>query len=341
MNVSLGYPVPKPPAQAEPLLVAPGIFWLRMPLPFRLDHINLWLIDEGDGYTLVDTGIANDATRAVWESVFAGPLRTKPLKRIVCTHCHPDHMGLAGWLGPRFGIPLHASQSDWAFCRMLAREGGDDFLDCQERFYRRAGFGPEDLALVRGRGNTYGTRVVLPPPSFSRLLDGQTFRMGGSDWQPISGRGHSPEHMCLYSAERKVLISGDQILPKISPVVGVWPQEPDANPLDLFIASLERFRGLPEDTLVLPSHGLPFTGLESRLDQLAHHHDARLDDTRRGCVEWAPARQILDTLFPRPLDNIEVFFAAGETVAHLHYLMGLGQVERRFDADGVYRFRAL
>ncbi|MBI5119853.1 MAG: MBL fold metallo-hydrolase [Rhodospirillales bacterium] len=334
----LHYVVQEPPAVGGCLQVAPGIKWLRLPLPFKLDHINLWLLKDGAGWTLVDTGMNYDVTRQMWDGPLLAHLDERPITRILCTHMHPDHMGLAGYLSPRFKAEVWASLADWSFGRLLARDGGEDFDAVHVDFFRRAGLDSVELDMIRERGNSYAKRAMAPPPSFRRLLDRAIVSIDGDAWQLIEGNGHSPEHMCLFNPARNILISGDQILPKITPIVGVWPQEPMADPLALYMASLDRFDPLPDDVLVLPSHGLPFTGLKPRLAQLRSHHDQRLDETRRAVETPASARQVLTVLFPKVKDPNDVVFACTETVAHLHRLMAEGEIRREEAADGTYLY---
>jgi glyoxylase-like metal-dependent hydrolase (beta-lactamase superfamily II) len=337
----LDHPFAKPPAAGTVIEVAAGIRWLRMPLPFALDHINLWVLDDGDAWCLIDTGVGNDDTKALWRGLFDGPLAGRTPKRLVCTHFHPDHMGLAGWLTQRFGIDLTATQGEWAFGRMLCLDVGEDYLDNQVDYYRRAGYTPDLLAGIRERGNGFRGRVVPIPPHYRRIADGDTLEIGGRAWRVIEGGGHAPEHACLYSAEAGVLISGDQVLPRISPIIGVWPQEPEAEPLSLFLAALGRLKALPADTLVLPSHGLPFRGLHARIAELEHHHAERLDRALAACETPVTALEVLRVLFRRELDPIQVGFATGETLAHLHHLMAEGKVRREARDDGVWTYRRI
>lgn len=320
--------------------VAPGVHWLRMPLPFALDHINLWVLDDGDGWTLVDTGINREEVRAAWEVLFAGPLKGRPVKRVIVTHFHPDHMGLAGWLCEKFAVPLWTTGTEWAIARKLYDDSGPEHAARARSFYAAAGFDAALMAEVDKRQNPYPKRISVVPETFHKIADGDVIDVGGRDWRVIIGTGHSPEHACLYAQDAKVLISGDQILPKITPNVSVWPQFPEMNPLNLFLESLNKFRGLDPETLVLPSHNWPFKGLHKRLDQLAHHHDERLDDVVRACAEPLNATQVLGHLFKRELDSHQLFFAIGESLAHLHYLMGEGRIVRETGADGVDLFRA-
>jgi glyoxylase-like metal-dependent hydrolase (beta-lactamase superfamily II) len=336
----LDYPFATPPAPAEVQEVAAGILWIRMPLPFALDHINLWALEDGDGWALVDSGLGNDETRALWGRLFDGPLAGRRVTRLIATHCHPDHMGLAGWLTQRFGVDLTATLGEWTTGRMLWLETGDDYAANQIEYYRRAGYSEDLLAGIRERRNTYRTRIDAIPPRFTRLQSGESLVVGGRRWRMIEGGGHSPEHACLYSAEAGVLISGDQVLPRISPIVGVWPQEPDAEPLSLFLDALERLKAeVPADTLVLPSHGLPFRGLHGRVVELQQHHAERLERTLSACDRPVTALDVLKVLFRRPLDPHQTGFATGESVAHLHHLMRLGTLIREVRPDGVWMYR--
>jgi len=320
--------------------VAPGIHWLRMPLPFKLDHINLWALEDGEGWTLVDTGINRDETRAAWQGLFDGPLGGRPIKRIIVTHFHPDHMGLAGWLTEKFDVEMWATEKEWGTASGLYKDTGPGHVERARHFYRAAGFGEELMQEVEKRQNPYPSRVSLIPEHFRKIAEDDIIDIGGRGWRVIVGTGHSPEHACLYCDEAKVLISGDQILPKITPNVSVWPQFPEMNPLNLFLGSLGKFRGLDTETLVLPSHNWPFQGLIERLDQLAHHHDERLDEVVAVCAEPQSGTQVLKHLFKRELDSHQLFFAIGESLAHLHYLEGQGRIVSETNAHSVTLFRA-
>jgi len=340
------------PEAGETLAVAPGVHWLRMPLPFQLDHINLWLLEDEDeagaGWTIIDTGIATDEVKAAWELVFEQHFTPqKPLKRVIVTHFHPDHLGLAGWLTERFDVPLWMPREEWCWGRMLCLDTGEGaggtLKDAFRKFYHAAGFDADMLKSAVDRAGRFSRAVSVVPPSFRSIGDGERIQIGGREWQVIIGNGHSPEHACLYCPNLDVLISGDQVLPKISPNISVWPQEPEADPLALFLASLEKFRGLgtggADDTLVLPSHNYPFRGLEGRLDYLGAHHVERLEETLAICAQPVNGVDALRALFKRELDTHQLFFATGEALAHLHYLMGQGKIRRWRDPDGVYLFQ--
>lgn len=335
------------PAPATLLEVAPGVMWLRMGLPFALNHINLWLLeDEFDGehgrvkgWTAIDCGIADAATREAWEILFATALRGLPIVRVLATHCHPDHVGLAGWLCDRWQAPLWMTTGEYAFARMMsAALPGVDGTAMLPHFARHGLSDPTILEQVRGRKNYYQTLVPQVPPAYTRLQDGQKVRIGLHDWQVITGFGHAPEHASLYCASLKVLISGDMVLPRISTNVSVFAIEPEANPVQLYLDSLEKFADLPADTLVLPSHGKPFRGLHTRIAQLNAHHAARLAEVVNACVTPQSAAQIVPIMFPRALDSHQLTFALGEALAHLHKLWFDGVLRREIEKDRTIRF---
>ena len=339
------------PAPGEVLPVAPGVRWLRMRLPFALDHINLWLLrdrsDDGqEGWAIVDCGIADDRTRAAWAQVFAHGLEGLPVLRVLVTHMHPDHLGLGDWLCERWQQPgrdcrLWMSATDW-HAALLARHHPVGFGGAAAaRFFAQHGLQDEAaLQQVRGRADDYARLVPSVPLQFRRLMDGMVLRIGAQDWHCIAGHGHAPEHMALSCPALGVLISGDMVLPRISTNVSVIAGEPEADPLTLYLGSLARYLPLAEDTLVLPSHGRPFRGLHERIRQLQQHHDERFADVLAACAQ-APrsAADLLPVLFRRTLDAHQVPFAMGEAIAHLHALWGRGQLLRRIDDDGVWRFQ--
>jgi len=337
----IDYPHAEPPAAGLAQQVADGVFWLRMPLDLTgLDHINLWLLADGDGWTIVDTGMKSERIQALWQQHFAGSMAGRPIHRLICTHFHPDHMGLAGWLQAQSGAPLWATRREWLFGRML-------YLDAQEvapewyiEHYRRVGLSPEACEALRQHGYNNFRKIVTPvPEQVRRIEDGENFDIGGRRWRVIAGFGHSPEHACLYCEELGVLISGDQVLPRITPHIGVYPSEPEANPLQEYIDSFDNFIGLGDDLLVLPAHGLPFHGLQRRLTQLRQHHADRLTVLEECCREPTRALSTLKVMFGRRLKPFEAFLGVNEALAHLHCLIGQGRVVREEDDDGVWLFR--
>jgi glyoxylase-like metal-dependent hydrolase (beta-lactamase superfamily II) len=331
------------------IVLAPGVRWLRMKLPFALDHINLWLlrdeIDGVEGWTIVDCGIANEETKAAWEKIFATQLEGLPVLRVLATHMHPDHVGLAQWLCEKWQAPLWISMTDfltaqWLSCKeggaaIGARAGGGGSAD---HFKRHGLIAEEDLEKIRARSNYYSNMVPGMPRQYRRIMDGENILIGGRQWQVIMGYGHAPEHASLFCKELGVLISGDMLLPRISTNVSVFDVDPDADPLGLYLESLDRYLPLPEDTLVLPSHGKPFKGMKPRIAQLKAHHDDRLADTLGACKEPAHAREIVPVLFKRELDIHQLTFAMGEAIAHLNYLLRRGKLRRQLCEDGVLRF---
>ena len=335
---ALRFPVAAPPLPGETVPIAPGVLWLRMPLPFALDHINLWLLPDGEGWTIVDAGYAMPETRALWERIFAERLDGAAVGRVIVTHYHPDHIGLADWLCERWRVRLWTTEKEWLHARVMSRES-DDFAASRREFARRAGLDAASSELFGEHGKGYLRGVPSVPSSFERLADGMTVAIGGREWRVIVGEGHAPELACLYCAEAGVLISGDQVLPRISPNVSVQAHEPDGDPLERYLASLAKLRAaVPPETLVLPSHNLPFVGLHARIDALAAHHQARCEEILAACATARSAVDLLPLLFRRPLDRHQTAFALGEALAHLHYLMVRSALDRVLGFDGVYRF---
>ena len=336
------------PAAGRALELAPGVKWLRMGLPFALNHINLWLLrDELDGrqgWSVVDCCISKEESKAQWESVFANELDGLPILRVIVTHMHPDHIGLASWLCERWQAPLWISSTDYNAARMACLSTTGFGGEAAARFFAAHGLSdPQDLEKIRARMGYYPSMVPAVPPSYRRMMDGDLIAIGSgaqrTHWRCISGYGHAPEHIALYCAQTKMLISGDMVLPRISTNVSVYDIEPESNPLKLFLTSLERYRALDPDTLTLPSHGKPFRGLHTRLDQLAQHHRDRLAEVLQACSERPhSAADMLMVLFKRALDLHQTTFAMGESVAHLHALWFEGRLQRSLDGDGVYRF---
>ncbi|MDK2125812.1 MBL fold metallo-hydrolase [Parachitinimonas caeni] len=320
------------------LPVAPGVYWLRMPLPFQLSHINLWLLDDGDGWTIVDCGYGSDETRALWQQIFDTQLAGRPVRRIVVTHDHPDHIGLADWLACRFEVPVWMTAGEYFAAHLVWRDlGGFSGEELAAHFHRH-GISEETRHLLLSGGNSYTRGVPSLPASYHRLREGSMLNMGGARWEVIIGYGHSPEHAALYCAEKRVLIAGDMLLPTISTNVGSWPAEPEGDPVQLFLDSITRFETLPEDTLVLPSHGRPFRGIQPRVEALRLHHQERLQLLVDSCEQPRTAFELIPILFGRDFDLYQTFFALAECVAHLNHLWHTGRLLRHADDQGVLRF---
>jgi len=344
----LQFPHPGAPAAGASLEIVPGLRWLRMPLPFALDHINLWLLQDGPGWTIVDCGIGTELTKGLWEQIFAaypagetsGARAPQAFQatRVLVTHYHPDHAGLAHWLCERFGVTLWMSQAEYLTAHAIRENLAGYTPDNLLGMYRRNGLPDEDLNKMSLRGNRYRLAVPEFPQNYRRILDGDEVRIGGRDWRVIMGYGHAPEHAALYSPGLGVLISGDMVLPKISTNISVWSIDPDGNPLKQFLESLRRYAGLPSDTLVLPSHGLPFRGLRERVEQLEEHHRQHFEELYEACERPLSAFEAIPSLFQRELDTHQLFFAMGEAMAHLHCLYYQGSLKRQTGADGVIRY---
>ncbi|CAG0964284.1 putative metallo-hydrolase YflN [Burkholderiales bacterium] len=339
----LQYPFDTPPAPGRALEIAPGLLWIRMPLPFALDHINLWLVREPDGrHTAVDSGYGNDTTRAIWAEHFATTMGGAPLARVVATHYHPDHLGNAAWLARRFEVPVHMTLAEFLTAHAIRDQRATHALADSCELFARHGLDRDHVAALAERGNAYARGVPEVPRELARMIAGDMLALGGSDWTVIPGFGHSPEHASLASRAARVLISGDMLLPRISTNVAVWPAEPEGDPLGRFLLSLATFERLPEDTLVLPSHGLPFRGIAARVAELRAHHQARLSELEEALAEARrpmSAGELVPVLFRRPLDLQQRFFAIGEAIAHLNHLWRAGRAARSA-AVGTIRFSA-
>ena len=335
---ALQYPWKDTPGPGETVEVAPGIHWLSMPLPFQLNHINLWLVRDEGGWCVVDTGIGNDETRALWGRILE---RFSPVKRVLLTHYHPDHAGNAEWLCRRAGVELWTTQGEYLTAHAVAASAAGYTREAVLGVFRKNGLDAERFAAMSGGGNRYRQLVPEFPSSYRRIIEGDVVRIGAHEWQSIVGHGHAPEHLSLYCKELNVVIAGDMLLSTISTNVSVWSIDPEGDPLRLFLESINRYRELPADVLVLPSHGKPFRGAHERVAQLEAHHQARfaeLKEAIRG--KEKSAGELLPVLFRRPLDAHQTFFAMGEAIAHLHYLYYAGRLKRANGADGIMRYAA-
>ncbi|MDE2429000.1 MAG: MBL fold metallo-hydrolase [Burkholderiales bacterium] len=351
LEMQLNYPFGDVlPDSGKTVEIAPGVLWIRMGLPFALNHINLWMLEDVveteqgrlHGWTVVDCGIASDATRDAWGVLYAdldNHLRGLPIVRVIATHCHPDHVGLADWLCSRWNVSLWMTAGEYAFARMMSASlpGADG--TAMFPHFRKHGLTDETMQeQIQERKSHYTRLVPTVPTSYHRLQEGIPVNILDREWQIITGFGHSPEHASLYCAELNLLISGDMLLPRISTNVSVFAIEPEANPVQQYLDSLQKFLPLPDDVLILPSHGKPFHGLSTRIRQLQDHHTERLAEVQTACATPQSACDIVPIMFRRPLDAHQLTFAIGEALAHLHKLWFDGLLKRELGDDGIVRF---
>ena len=335
---TLDFPFAAPPAPGDVIEVRPGLFWTRLALPFRLNHVNLYLIEDGDGLALVDTGIDNPASRAAWETLLEGPLAGRRLTRLIATHFHPDHIGLAGWLCERFDMPLMMSQTEYLLALNIRLDPSALKSEPYRSFYRSHGLSDESTEILLGNGLAYLRMVAPPPKTFQRLMAGDRLTIGARSFEVMTAGGHSPEHVMLYCAEDGLLIAGDQILAKISPNVSVEAMEPDGDPLGVYLRSLETMKArLPRDALVRPGHNLPFVGLHTRADELIAHHEARCMAIVEECrVAPRTAADLVPVIFGRPIDDPhQLVFAFGEALAHINAMIRMGRLKVGASARGL------
>ncbi|WP_432759507.1 MBL fold metallo-hydrolase [Defluviimonas salinarum] len=331
------YPFDRAPATGEAVEVAEGVLWLRLPLPMALDHVNVYALDDGDGWTLVDTGLDTRRTRAAMEAALAGPLKGKPVHRVVVTHYHPDHVGLAGWFQAR-GAELLTTRTSWLFARMLTLDEHPVPVAETLEFWRAAGMAP-DLFAARAAERPFNfCDVVAPLPlGYTRIAEGQRLRMGGRDWTVRIGHGHAPDHATFWEVGGNLVIGGDQLLPSISANLGVYASEPSADPVAEWIASCEAFRPHARaGQLVLPGHKLPFTGLPTRLIQMIENHTGALARLQAHLTTPRTAAECFAPLFKRPIGEGEYGLALVEAVAHLNHLLHAGLAVRAKREDGAW-----
>lgn len=339
---SVRYPLAHEPQSGDgsAVEVAPGVLWLRMPLAGPLRWINVWALADGVGWTIVDTGVLSPETIEAWQSAFKTVLRNKPVTRVIVTHMHPDHCGMSGWLVERFAAPLWMSRLEYLTCRLMAADTGRNAPPEGIDFLHGAGWDSAFIEHYRTKFGFFGKQIYPLPPMYRRIVDEERIMIGTREWVVAMGNGHSPEHACLYCPEQKLLISGDQVLPRISSNVSVYPTEPEANPLHDWLTSLVRLKSrLPDDVLVLPSHNSPFLGLHSRLDALLEHHRHGLAQLLDLLSEPQRVVDVFKVLFKRPITPDIMHMATGEAVAHLNYLVFSKQASRERDSSGVWHWR--
>lgn len=328
------------PASGEVIELAEGVGWARLPIPGSLRHINVWVLEDGDGVALVDTGLDIAPCREAWEALFEGPLAGRDVTRVICTHFHPDHLGLAGWLTERFGAPLWMTRGEWLFGRMLSVDIRATPPREAIAYWRAAGWDQARIEVEAAKGWGRFASVVSPVPvGFVRMEEGDRLAIGARAWRVIVGSGHCPEHACLVDDDAGLMIAGDQVLPRITSNVSLSLSEPEADPLGDWLASIGKLKGLSDTLLVLPSHGEPFTGLHARLDALAHGHRDRLDALHAKLDEPRRAVDCFGTLFARQIDDSMLGLATGEALAHLRRLEVEGRARREVK-DGVFWYRA-
>ncbi|HEV2561611.1 MAG TPA: MBL fold metallo-hydrolase [Rhizomicrobium sp.] len=338
---NLDYPFETRPELGATIEIAPGVHWVRMRLPMQLNHINLWLLEDGDGWTIVDTGIRDQTTKDAWRTLFAGAMGGRPVKRVIVTHLHPDHVGLAGWLVRKFQVALWMTRTDYLLCRTLVADTGQEAPPEGVSFYHAAGFPEEMIDTYKTRFGGFGLGVHKLPSSYRRIIDGEKIQIGNRVWEVVVGRGHAPEHACLWCKDANLLISGDQILPHISSNVSLFPTEPEANPLQDWLDSCAHLKALlPKDILVLPSHNEPFRGAHLRLQELIDGHEEGMAKLHALCAEPKRAVDVFPALFRAKITSGNFGMATGESLAHLNCLIARGRMIRTPDEHGVDWYRS-
>jgi len=342
--LGLRYPWPEPPAPGEAIAVAEGVLWMRLPLPMVLNHVNVYALDDGaDGWTIVDTGMHSRKSIAMWESLLAGPLGGRPVHRVVVTHHHPDHVGNAGWFQSEHGAELVSSRTSWLFARMLWLDEQAEMVPESVAFFQSAGMTPEILAKRQAeRPFNYADIVAPMPLGFRRVAQGDEITMGGRRWAVHMGNGHAPEHCTFWSLDDDLVLAGDQILPSISPNLGVYVTEPEADPVGAWLEACERLAGLAEERhVVLGGHKLPFTGLPLRMHQLIENHHGALRRLKEHLATAHSAAECFAPLFKRTISSGEYGLALVEAVAHCNHLHQTGAVTRQRREDGAWVYQAV
>ncbi len=331
------------PATGETIRIANGISWARIPMPGSLGHINSWLLDDSDGVAVVDTGICLTLCSDEWKALYVGALKDQRISRIIGTHLHPDHIGLAGWIAKKHGVKLWMTRGEMLTARMIVADASETVPDAVLSQSRAAGWDEAAIEAMKARGWGTFARMIFPlPSSYVRMKDGDRLDMGAHQWRVVVGSGHSPEHACLWNEKEGVLVSGDQVLPRISSNVSVNITEPDADPLGEWLASIDKLLSvIPADVITCPAHGEPFKGLHVRLTALRDEHRMRLYKLAEAIAD-APLRAVdcFSMLFNRPIAEHNAGLATGEALAHLKRLEVEGRV-RREDRDGVWWYHGV
>ncbi len=343
--------VATPPEFGAPVALAEGFHWLRLPIPFKLNHVNVWLLDDGDGWSAVDCAANTREARAMWDAAFAGVMGGRPLNRLIATHGHPDHVGLASWLVEQRGLfepkgrrnkrpqpDFVSTLAEWLQPQIWVAARRRAATPSWTQFFTGHGCPPEML-LSLAKSQSVDFDPMLPmPASFTRIRNGDRLTFGQRRWEVMTAAGHADEHASFYCADDRILIAGDQILSRITPVIGVFPSEPLADPLSAYLASMPRFRALPDDTFVLPSHGVPFHGLHIRVDQIIRHHLERLDRLAELMTGPKSAFELAAGLFPDAMAGGHEMLAMAETLAHINHLVVIGRATRHVGAEGELTF---
>ena len=326
----------KLPVPLEPIEVAEGILWFRLPMPIALDHINIYLLDDGDSWVLIDTGLADTKSIEIWTNILKKYLSKRPIQKIIGTHFHPDHVGLAGWLIERTDAEFWMTQIEWLSARQAYLTVDSGASHAMSAFYKKANLKPDLIKIYEDIGNDYRSMVTPIPLEYERIEHSTSFKIGDRVWKPVFGSGHSPDHVSFYCEKDRIMLGGDMLLPRITPIIAVWWQEPNADPLKGYIEFLETLGSIGSDALILPAHNRPYKELQTRVADLIFHHNERLEITYEACKNENSAEAIMQELFIRKLDPFQTRFAIGETIAHINNLIKKGTLRRRLDDDGVY-----
>jgi glyoxylase-like metal-dependent hydrolase (beta-lactamase superfamily II) len=328
----IGDKIPDPTA---PIEIAEGILWLRLPMPIALDHINLYLLDDGDSWVLIDTGLADPVSIEIWNTLLKNHLSGRPIRKIIVTHFHPDHVGLAGWLLEKMDSEFWMTQIEWLSARQAYLNIDGISTKAMVDFYKRAGLDDQTVKIYEKTGNDYREMVTPIPPVYKRIEKTTTFIIGGRTWLPVFGSGHSPDHVSFYCKKDKIMLGGDMLLPRITPIIAVWWQEPDGDPLAGYLDFLDTLGPIATDAMILPAHNRPYRELHTRVSDLISHHKERLETTYDACKTGASADFVMKSLFKRELDAFQARFAIGETIAHINNLLITGELKKDIDENQV------